>query len=40
MEALAALTVIACPLGMGVMMWFMAKGMRRSDTPSTTDHVG
>ncbi len=22
---------LACPVGMGLMMWFMAKGMRRKD---------
>ncbi|MGH2961568.1 MAG: hypothetical protein ACRDL3_05160 [Solirubrobacterales bacterium] len=26
--ALLALVVLACPVGMGLMMWFMAKGMR------------
>ena len=28
MEALFLLAVLACPVGMGLMMWFMAKGMR------------
>ena len=26
METLAALALLACPLGMGAMMWFMARG--------------
>ena len=26
--ALVFLAVLACPIGMGLMMWFMAKGMR------------
>ncbi len=35
-----SLALLACPVGMGLMMWFMAKGMRndssRSEGPSTT----
>lgn len=27
---LLGIAVLACPLGMGAMMWWMAKGMRRS----------
>ncbi len=27
MEVLLALAFLACPVGMGLMMWFMAKGM-------------
>ncbi len=34
------LALLACPVGMGLMMWFMAKGMRhespRSQGPSPT----
>jgi hypothetical protein len=26
--ALVLLAVLACPVGMGLMMWFMSKGMR------------
>ena len=26
---LLALALLACPVGMGLMMWFMAKGMRK-----------
>lgn len=34
--ALLSAAVLACPVGMGLMMWFMAKGMRRdaAATPS------
>ena len=27
--ALLSVAVLACPVGMGLMMWFMAKGMRK-----------
>ena len=27
--ALLSAAVLACPIGMGLMMWFMAKGMRK-----------
>ncbi len=40
MESLAGLALLACPLGMALMMWFMAKGMRRGDAPPTADSVG
>ncbi len=28
MESLVVVAVLACPVGMGLMMWFMAKGMK------------
>ncbi len=30
-DILVAAAVLACPIGMGLMMWFMARGMRRKD---------
>ncbi len=30
---LFAFALLACPVGMGLMMWFMAKGMRKEPTP-------
>ncbi len=37
MEAiLLSVAALACPVGMGVMMWFMARGMRGNrDEPAT-----
>jgi hypothetical protein len=30
-EILTSLALLACPVGMGLMMWFMAKAMRRDE---------
>lgn len=32
-----ALAILACPVGMGLMMWFMAKGMRRGKRAGPRD---
>lgn len=32
-NALVGLAVLACPVGMGLMMWFMSKGMRKERPP-------
>ena len=38
MELLYVLALLACPVGMGAMMWFMSKGMmganKKDDAPS------
>lgn len=31
-----ALALLACPVGMGLMMWFMAKGMRKESPAAQT----
>jgi hypothetical protein len=40
---LVALAVLACPVGMGAMMWFMAKGMRgepkEEDRPASLEQL-
>ncbi|MCP9490452.1 MAG: hypothetical protein MSC31_11340 [Solirubrobacteraceae bacterium MAG38_C4-C5] len=36
MEWLYGLALLACPLGMGAMMWFMSKGMRGGDKQKAT----
>jgi hypothetical protein len=32
-SVLLGLAVLACPVGMGLMMWFMAKGTRTASRP-------
>ena len=32
MEVLTALALLACPIGMGAMMWFMGRDMRRDSS--------
>jgi hypothetical protein len=32
-SVLVSLALLACPVGMGVMMWFMAKGQRNKTQP-------
>jgi hypothetical protein len=40
MEFLAPLLLLACPVGMGLMMWFMAKSMRGSnDAPRSASSL-
>lgn len=34
---LVALAILACPVGMGLMMWFMSKGMRSDRAPQPLD---
>ncbi len=40
MDALVTLAFLACPVGMGLMLWFMAKGMRRGDAPARREPLG
>jgi hypothetical protein len=32
-NVLVAVAVLACPVGMGVMMWLMARGMKKGSEP-------
>jgi hypothetical protein len=36
-SALLALAVLACPVGMGLMMWFMSKGMKSGEGRAEPD---
>jgi hypothetical protein len=43
-NVLLGLAALACPVGMGLMMWFMAKGTRKderavSDAPGSLDEL-
>jgi hypothetical protein len=39
-SVLLALALLACPVGMGLMMWFMGKGMRGDDRRGEPERVG
>ena len=42
MEFLAPLALLACPVGMGLMMWFMSRGMtdrKRGPEPGSIDDL-
>jgi hypothetical protein len=36
---LIGLAALACPVGMGVMMWFMAKGMRKGSNAAAEPSI-
>jgi hypothetical protein len=38
-DVVLGLAVLACPVGMGAMMWFMNKGMRRNDAPAAPSSI-
>ena len=37
--ALLALALLACPVGMGAMMWFMGKNSKKDQQPPTNSSV-
>jgi hypothetical protein len=39
-SVLLGLVFLACPVGMGLMMWFMAKGMRSGAKPDARAATG
>lgn len=39
MEALIVLALLACPVGMGVMMWWMGRGMKQDQAPAAPENV-
>lgn len=36
-ESLYALAILACPVGMGLMMWFMMRGQRTEESATGED---
>jgi hypothetical protein len=43
-SVLLGLAIVVCPVGMGLMMWFMAKGMRsggrqRAEEPTSLEEL-
>lgn len=38
-NVLLPLALLACPVGMGLMMWFMSRGNRRPDGPAPASTV-
>lgn len=36
---LVAVVLLACPVGMGAMMWFMGKNSKKDDTPAAPSSV-
>lgn len=39
-ESLYALALVACPVGMGLMMWFMTRGSKSAPPAATESTVG
>jgi len=39
-QLLYGVAVLACPVGMGLLMWFMARGQRKSPVDTGDQQVG